>query len=141
METLKHYDMIRGMAVDYMHCCLLGVIRRLLNLWLNSENRNKPYYIGHLTTLKDRRLLNIKQVSELSRVPRSITDRAYWKTSEYRLFLLYYSLQIMKELTHTDFIRLLVTSLRKLLGTPITSRDLSVCAELITILCKHCSTL
>ena len=82
LGTLKNYDLIRGTSIDYMHCCLLGVVRCLLNLWLKSSNSTKSYYVGRLTTLIDRRLLSIKPISELSRAPRSVNDRAHWKASE-----------------------------------------------------------
>ena len=74
--------------------CLLGVMRRLINLWFSSQNHKSSFYVGNMITIVDRRLLNIKPVSEFSRVPRSLSDRKHWKASEYRSFLLYYSLPV-----------------------------------------------
>ena len=43
---LRYFDPIRGTAVDYMHGCLLGVMRRLFHLWLSPENHKKPFSGG-----------------------------------------------------------------------------------------------
>lgn len=84
LGSLKYHDSARGTAVDYMHCCLLGVVRRMLNLWLNSQNHNKPYYIGNFISLLDNLLLSIKPISDISRAPRSVSDWKHWKASEFR---------------------------------------------------------
>ncbi|KAH9384728.1 hypothetical protein HPB48_026741 [Haemaphysalis longicornis] len=34
--NLKNFDIVRGQAVDYMHCVLLGVTRQLVGFWLDS---------------------------------------------------------------------------------------------------------
>ena len=143
-QSLKYYDLVRGTAIDYMHCCLLGVVRRMLNLWLSSPNSGKPYYIGHLTTLIDRRLLSIKPISELSRAARSVTDRAHWKASEFRSFLLYYSLPVLKDILpehNFKHFALLVTAIRKLLNSSIQQQDLELCTEFINLFCKHYNNL
>ena len=58
LGTLKHYDMIRGTAIDYMHCSCC-VVQRLINLWLKPCNSNKSYYVGHLSRFIHGRLLNL----------------------------------------------------------------------------------
>lgn len=37
LHLLKHFDVIDGNPVDYMHCVLLGVMKKLLGLWLDSR--------------------------------------------------------------------------------------------------------
>ena len=86
---LPTFDPVRGVAVDYMHCVCLGVMRQFLNLWMDSKQHDQPYYIGRREVEIDNRLLAINAPSEISRAPRSITDRAYWKASEWRAFILY----------------------------------------------------
>ncbi|KAJ8019348.1 hypothetical protein HOLleu_42111 [Holothuria leucospilota] len=34
---VPHFNIINGMAVDYMHCVFLGIVRKLLRLWFDSE--------------------------------------------------------------------------------------------------------
>jgi hypothetical protein len=32
--------------LDYMHVCVRGPQERLLDIWFDTENRQKPYYLG-----------------------------------------------------------------------------------------------
>jgi hypothetical protein len=84
---LPTFDPVRGVAVDYMHCVCLGVIRQLVNLWMDSKQNGKPYYIGLMEREISNRLCAINVPSEISRAPRSFTDRRYWKASEWRTFI------------------------------------------------------
>ena len=94
-HCLRHLDMIKGTGLDYMHGCLLGVTRQMLSLWLNTEHKNDKFYIGNHIAVLNRRLLSIQPPNEISRCPRSFTDRKHWKASEYRSFLFYYSLPVL----------------------------------------------
>lgn len=137
---LKYFDLVRGTGIDYMHGCLLGVTRRLLSLWLSPQNHQEPFYVGHLCALLDRRLLSIKPTAEVSRVPRSLNDRKHWKASEYRSFLLYYSLPVLQGVLPAENFQhfaLLVVSLRKLLSTSISPRDLLESEKLLNLFCKR----
>ena len=37
LGSLKYFDLAQGMAIDYIHCCLLGVARKMLRLMLDSK--------------------------------------------------------------------------------------------------------
>lgn len=45
LMKLSYYDIIKGTAVDHMHCVLLGVTKLLLSLWFGTKNK---------TTLEER---------------------------------------------------------------------------------------
>ncbi|XP_077988120.1 uncharacterized protein LOC144442615 [Glandiceps talaboti] len=94
---LPNFDVVRGFVPDYLHCVLLGIVRQLTKLWLDSENKDKPWY---LSPAKQRvvsaRLKEQKPPSEITRTPRSLDSRKYWKGSEWRAFLLFYSLVVLK---------------------------------------------
>lgn len=79
------------MSTEYMHGCLQGAEKRLLNLFLNPKYSDKDYYIGPCKkkTL-NKRLLGIKPTSSIVRKPRSLKDLSSFKASEYRTMLLYY---------------------------------------------------
>ena len=36
LHLLKTFDIIEGNPIDYMHCVLLGVVKKLFKLWFNS---------------------------------------------------------------------------------------------------------
>lgn len=45
MIAAKDFDLINGFTIDYMHCVLLGVTKKLCTLWFDSSNHKPPYYI------------------------------------------------------------------------------------------------
>ena len=117
-------DMIKSFAIDYMHCVLLGVMRKLLWLWIK----------GPLSTRIGR--LNIERISvalgglvdfipdDFARKPRSLEELARWKATELRQFLLYTGPVVLKEIFKEgslkcfyDHFLILVTAI-KILSSP-----------------------
>lgn len=91
MIAARQFDLINGFSIDYMHCVLLGVTRKLLDLWFNSKHHKEPFYINKKRQdVLDQRILKIKPTFEITRKPRSINDRADFKANELRSHLLYY---------------------------------------------------
>lgn len=89
-------DLVDGIPVDYMHAVLEGVTRWLLHNWFKSENHREPYYLGRNVRQIDELLLKQCPPSEFSRPPRSIQKHMkYWKASELRSWLLFYSLPLL----------------------------------------------
>lgn len=85
------FDLVNGFGIDYMHCILLGVSNKLMDLWLNSTNHKQQYYIDRKgQNLLNMRIINIKPTSQITRKPRSIFERADYKANEVRSLLLYY---------------------------------------------------
>ena len=96
LMKLKSYDIIGGTAIDYMHCTLLGVMKQLLSLWFGTEHKKESYYIGRQISVVDQRLKEIKPPSMIHRKPRAISEHfKFFKASELRSFLLYYSLPVL----------------------------------------------
>lgn len=91
-------DMIQAFAIDYMHCVCLGVVRKLLWLWIS----------GPLTIRIGRQ--NIDLISkaledvinfiptDFARKPRSLAELARWKATELRQFLLYTGPAVLKKI-------------------------------------------
>lgn len=103
LMQLQHFQMINGFIPDYQHNVCLGVTRQLSTLWLDSTNKDSPWYIGKEINEIDRRLVKIKPPVEITRTPRSLTERKFWKASEWRAFLLFYSLPVLKGLLPARF--------------------------------------
>ena len=131
LTRLSHYDIIAGTAVDYMHCTLLGVMKYLLSLWFNSEHSKEEYYIGRYVTIVDQRLEQIKPPSVISRRPRSLSEHMrYYKASELRSFLLYYSLPVLLGILPAQYwnrFSLLSVTMYLLLQTSISEEQLQFC--------------
>ncbi|XP_064473705.1 uncharacterized protein LOC135388223 [Ornithodoros turicata] len=92
--NLPHFNLVWGFTVEYMHAVLLGVARQFTDLMFNSVNHGQAFYIGSPTDVVkvNKRLLSICPPHCFTRLPRQIKERAYWKASEWRHWLLYYSL-------------------------------------------------
>ena len=141
LRKLETYDIIDGTAIDYMHCVLLGVMRLLLSLWISSEHHNEHYYIGRQVKLIDSRLETINPPSIITRKPRKLSIHfKYYKASEYRAFLLYYSLPVLSGILPSQYwnhYSLLVVSIHTLLQQSISDRQLNQCQYLINTFCQQ----
>lgn len=95
--SLNYHDLIRGSAVDYMHCVLEGAMKLLLKLWFGGGHSDDSYSIASRISEVDKRLAEIKPPNNISRCPRSIENHSkYWKASEFRSFLLFYGAAVLK---------------------------------------------
>jgi hypothetical protein len=136
--ALPGFDIIRGVTVDYMHCVLLGVMKKLVHLWTDTANKDEDWYIGNRTGELNARLRNISPPNVITRIPRDLEQIANWKASEYRSFLLFYSIPCLfgilpKE--HFDHFQLLVESMHILLSYSIARSDLAKASRLIKRFC------
>lgn len=130
MVAACQFDLINGFSIDYLHFALLGIVKKLLDLWLNSKYHAKPFYIRPAKqVVLNKRILGIKPISEITRHPRSIFERAEYKGNEYRSLLLYYLRYCLVDLLPMRYIKnfqLLSSSVYMLLKRNITSKDLSL---------------
>ena len=85
------FDMVNSFIPDYMHAVLLGVVRAVVNLMFDTSSHDSPYYLLGYVGEIDEELLSMTPPKEITRSPRSLQDRAYWKANEWRAFLLFYS--------------------------------------------------
>lgn len=124
-----HINLIKSVPVDYMHAVLEGVTKTLFNCWFDSKNHAYRFYLGRQVEDIDRALLRIKPPHEFRRTPRSIRSCKYWKASEYRAWLLFYSIPTLANylpLDHLHHLSLLVTTMHILLGDKISSSDIKL---------------
>lgn len=133
MISFEAFDIIHSFSIDYMHCILLGVVRLLLDLWLDPSSKGKGYYIKkkHRKIL-DKRLISIKPSMYLNRKPRPLDERANYKASELRNMLLYYlrvCLPGIQNKKYVDHFHLLSSAVYILLSTNISMKDLNVAEE------------
>lgn len=84
-------DIIRCTAIDIMHGVFSGVCKMLVTLWFSPSYSTMPWSLCHLSDVVDEKLKNIKTPSFVQRAPRSLKELKFWKTSEFKLFMMYYS--------------------------------------------------
>lgn len=132
--TLPKFHLASRFCIDYMHCILLGVVRTLMMSWFDTKHRRKPWYVTPNLKVLQTRLLNVKSPSFVTRTPRLFKGRAYWKASEYRSWLLFYSppvlSNILPDAQYQHFI-LLVGAVYLLLRDSIERRELDLSEMLL----------
>ncbi|XP_076851814.1 uncharacterized protein LOC143508558 [Brachyhypopomus gauderio] len=129
LMKLKTFQMINGFVPEYQHCVCLGVTRQLAKLWFDSKHHDKEWYIGTKADNIDKELIAIKPPVEITRVPRSVADRKYWKASEWRSFLLFYALPTLNGVLVKKFwnhLFLLVFAMHILLGQKVKHSDIEL---------------
>lgn len=103
LMLLPIFNIITSFPPEYMHCVLLGVVKLFLLTWLNPKNCRKPWYIGTKSQILDKRLSEILPPCEITRTPQSVSNISQWKASEFKNFLIYYSLPCLKDLLPSVF--------------------------------------
>ena len=88
LERVSGINMISMFILDYMHLILLGIVRRLLQMWWNMVPFK--FSCNDKKIINDRiNLLKNYIPCEFSRKCRSFQDLDRFKATEFRLFLLY----------------------------------------------------
>lgn len=77
LHILPLFDTVDGVVIDYMHCLLEGVGKKLATLWLTPSAN--AYYLGRHVQLLNQRLLSIKPPDIVTRTPGAFTNRSNWK--------------------------------------------------------------
>lgn len=112
LATLNHFHICKNVAVDYMHCFLLGVVRAHTNNLLsgnkakfwNVDLRSKDFSINDVIAILDCRLLEIKPPKSITRPPQPLSCRGNWKASEWRSWLLFYCLVCLQGILKEEYL-------------------------------------
>ena len=104
LMALNSYDFVKSTAIDYMHGVLLGITKLLINLWIGSSFSKEIFSVSAFIDIIDERLTKIKPPTFISRVPRTLSNHfKYWKASELRSWLFFYSLPIMSDILPSTY--------------------------------------
>lgn len=87
---IPFFKPVTSVPLDYMHLICLGVMRKLLNLWLNVElyYRLQHRSVNKISIRLETQLKPFIPI-EFARKPRKLDCLKLWKATEYRLLLLY----------------------------------------------------
>lgn len=95
LTLLTFFKFGTGFVVDYMHSVCLGFVKSTMTVWRKSRKCRKFKFRTHLDDANDC-LLSLTGVWELSRLPRSLHESKYWKASDWRNWMLFYSPIVLK---------------------------------------------
>lgn len=130
MVAASDFDLINGFSLDYMHCVLLGVMRKLIDLWVSPCNHAEPYYISKKRqVVLSNRIVSIKPLCEITRKPRSLFDRKDFKANEFRTLLLYilrYSLIDLLPMRYIIHFQLFSSAVYMLLEERVTEENIGI---------------
>ncbi|XP_024872804.1 uncharacterized protein LOC112455238 [Temnothorax curvispinosus] len=134
LMNLKYFDLADSLPPDYMHSVLIGAIRQITETILTSVK--KKYYIGqsYKMDIINNRLLSISPPKIITRTPRSLKERKLWRASEWRSWLLFYSLPCLRGVLPNKYLRhwsLLVNAMNILLQDSITQTALATARSLL----------
>ena len=89
--------LVSQFILDYMHLVCLGVVKRLINLWMPM--RGSCLLSIQIASAISKNLVFLKKLmpSEFSRKPRSLFELRLWKATEFRAFLLYTGPVVLKD--------------------------------------------
>ena len=136
--------LVSQFPLDYMHMVCLGVVRRLLNLWLRGP-RHVRLSSNQAKVISDEMTsFQAHFPVEFSRKPRSLVEINNWKATEFREFLLYTGPVVMKgkvsEDIYANFLRLSV-AMRLLLSPKLAADYSDYCGKLLLCFVKSFSQL
>lgn len=103
LVELPGIDLVHTFPLDYMHLVCLGVVRKLILLWLHKGPMHTR--LPGLTVKKlSASLLAVKSFipSDFVRKTRDIQEIGRWKATELRLFLLYVGPVVLKNIVPKD---------------------------------------
>lgn len=97
LVELPNVDIVRDFVVaDPLHLLELGVMKRLITGW-RSGNLACPKWDNDEMTELSKKLLHIKTPREINRNARSLHIFKFWKGQEFRNFLIYFSIVVLKD--------------------------------------------
>jgi len=103
LTELPGVDLVYSFPLDYMHLVCLGVVRKMILLWLYKgpvNTRLPSRDVQKLNAL----LMSVKSCipSDFVRKTREIQEFGRWKATELRLFLLYIEPVVLKDVVDKD---------------------------------------
>ena len=137
-------DLVRGVPLDYMHLCCLGVMRMMIRLWLAGPLATRLSAIT--VQMISERLCRLRSCIPrmFARKPRSLNEFRMWKATEFRQFLLYTGMVALKGAVPLEMYELflLYSSAMCILLNPKLAREYSCYAkELLSAFVKNFSEL
>lgn len=102
--------LVSRLPLESMHLIYLGVVKKLLNLWVGG----KPKYIKlssfQVSTISDRlQSLRFHICSEFNRQSRSLVELPRWKATELRQFLLYTGYIVLQNILPSEYLKHFLT--------------------------------
>jgi hypothetical protein len=137
-------DMIKEFPVDYMHQVCLGVMKRLLLVWIRGPRENKMS-AQQIIEVSERLICLRKCIpSVFARKPRSLAEVDYWKATEFRQLLLYTGKFVLKGVLRDDLydnFMVLSVAMSILVSPTLAQSYIEYASDLLTYFVKQARSL
>lgn len=91
------HNFVETARIDSIHCVYLGVTKLLMRCWFDPSLKDNDFSLRQYINYVDYRIRNINPPSFTPRLPWSVIDYyKYWKASELKNWLHYYSLVVLR---------------------------------------------
>lgn len=136
--------LVTSFVLDYMHLVCLGVVRKLIFLWLKGPFKcrisadNLTVISQYMTSVK------LHFPRSFSRKPRSLFEFRMWKATEFRLFLLYAGPVVLRNNLPSNVCRnfmLLSVAMRILLSPNLCSEFCEYAGDLLKVFVENFKTI
>ena len=120
------YKYMESCSIDIMHCLYEGLTKKLMGLWFSEKRTKHNFSLYKFIDLVNEKISLLKPPDFVQRILRSVAEYKYWKASEFKIFLLYYSLPILKDIMEPVYFNhhvLLVYAIT-ILNSPSISEDM-----------------
>lgn len=130
----KIVSMVSCFPIDYMHLVCLGVMRRLLILLMKGPLTIR-LGLQVQTEISSALIQLAKHIPrEFSRKPRSLSELDRWKATEFRLFLVYTGMVVLKGKVAGEIYNFLLLSVGvSILLNPVLCKSLTDCAHQLLV--------
>lgn len=136
--------LVSGFVLDYMHLVCLGVMRKLIYLWLKGPRKCRQSM--QIVTVISAFLISVRQHLPkcFARKPRSLLEISMWKATELRQFLLYTGPVVLLNNIPSQMYRhfmLLSVSIRILLSPDLCIDNCNYADDVLKLFVKNFSLL
>lgn len=83
-------DVSKQFVLDILHLGFLGVVKKMLNIWVNGNSPPGKFSVANCKLISERLFALRPYVPcEFQRKPRGLDEKAFWKGTEFKFFLLF----------------------------------------------------
>lgn len=103
LTEIPGFDIINCLDLDLFHA-LVNCAKRFTNLWLSRRYSGRPFSVYTRFAEVDRRFLSITPNDNISRNPRSLSERSDFRGHEWFSWVVFYSIHVLTKILPNHFL-------------------------------------